>query len=99
MKNELIDYKDFLQRISDDIHFFCKDFFPDEFVLTTQITFKFLFLILLLFGVSFILRNGINLTFRFFFDKEKYPVMKSVYKAKMTNSVANILALGFGNYA
>lgn len=99
MKNELIDYKDFLQRISDEIHFFCKDFFPDEFILTFQIALKFIFLFFLIYAVAFILKNGINLTFRFFFDKEKYPVMKSVYKAKMTNSVANILALGFGSFA
>ncbi|MPT32288.1 mechanosensitive ion channel family protein [Epilithonimonas hungarica] len=99
MKNELIDYKDFLQRISDEIHFFCKDFFPDEFVLSTQITLKFVLLIFLIYLLSFILKNGINLIFRFFFDKEKYPVMKSIYKARVTNSVASILALGFGNYA
>ncbi|MDP9955770.1 miniconductance mechanosensitive channel [Epilithonimonas hungarica] len=99
MKNELIDYKDFLQRISDEIHFFCKDFFPDEFVLSTQITLKFILLIFLIYLLSFILKNGINLIFRFFFDKEKYPVMKSIYKARVTNSVASILALGFGNYA
>lgn len=99
MKKELIDYKDFLQKISDEIHFFCKDFFPDEFVLATQITLKFALLIFLIFVVAILLKNGINLVFRFFFDKEKYPVMKSIYKAKVTNSAANILALGFGNYA
>ncbi|WP_333854336.1 mechanosensitive ion channel family protein [Epilithonimonas sp.] len=99
MKNELIDYKDFLQQISDEIHFFCKDFFPDEFVLTSQITLKFVLLIFLIYAVAFILKNGINLVFRFFFDKEKYPVMKSIYKAKVTNSVANILALIIGKFA
>ncbi len=99
MKKELIDYKDFLQKISDEIHFFCKDFFPDEFILATQITLKFALLIFLIFVVAILLKNGINLVFRFFFDKEKYPVMKSIYKAKVTNSAANILALGFGNYA
>ena len=33
MKDELIGYKDFLQKISDEIHFFCKDFLPEEFIL------------------------------------------------------------------
>ncbi|MBN9336811.1 MAG: mechanosensitive ion channel [Chryseobacterium sp.] len=99
MKNEIKDYKDFLQRISDEIHFFCKDFFPDDFVLACQITLKFALLTLLVFVVSFILKNGINLVFRFFFDKEKYPVMKSIYQAKVTNSVANILALIIGKFA
>ncbi len=99
MKDELKDYKDFLQQISDEIHFFCKDFFPDEFVLSGQITLKFVFFIGLIFLIAFLLKNLINLVFRFFFDKEKFPVMKSIYKARVTNSVANILALGFGNYA
>jgi len=99
MKDELKDYKDFLQQISDEIHFFCRDFLPNEFVLPGQITFKFIFFIALIFLLAFLLRNLINLVFKFFFDKEKYPVMKSIYQAKVTNSVANILALGFGNYA
>lgn len=99
MKDELIGYKDFLQKISDEIHFFCKDFLPEEFILPGQIFLKFLFFIALIYVTAFLLRNLINLIFRFFFDKEKYPVMKSIYQAKVTNSVANILALGFGNYA
>lgn len=99
MKDELKDYKDFLQQISDEIHFFCKDFLPNEFVLSGQITFKFIFFIGLIFLLAFLLKNLINLVFRFFFDKEKFPVMKSIYKARVTSSVANILALAFGNYA
>ena len=99
MKDELINYKDFLQRISDEIHFFCKDYLPEDFILLAQISLKFALLIVLIFVVAFLLRNFINLVFRFFFDKEKYPVMKSIYQAKVTNSVANILALAFGNYA
>jgi len=99
MKDELKDYKDFLQQISDEIHFFCKDFLPNEFVLSGQITFKFVFFIALIFIIAFLLKNLINLVFKFFFDKEKFPVMKSIYKARVTSSVANILALGFGNYA
>lgn len=99
MKDELKDYKDFLQQISDEIHFFCKDFLPNEFVLPGQIFFKFTFFIALIFLLAFLLKQLINLVFRFFFDKEKFPVMKSIYKARVTSSVANILALGFGNYA
>ncbi|SHK61068.1 mechanosensitive ion channel family protein [Epilithonimonas mollis] len=99
MKKEINDYKDFLQQMSDEIHFFCKDFFPDDFVLIGQITLKFLLLILLIYFLSFILKTSINIIFRYFFDKEKYPVMKSIYKAKVTNSVANIMALGLGSYA
>ncbi|WP_313270189.1 mechanosensitive ion channel family protein [Epilithonimonas vandammei] len=99
MKKEINDYKDFLQRISDEIHFFCKDYFPDDFVLIGQITMKFALLLFLIFFLIFILKAIINIVFKFFFDKEKYPVMKSIYKAKVTNSVANILGIGLGHYA
>ena len=99
MKDELIDYKDFLQQISDEIHFFCRDFLPDDLVLSGQIFLKFVFFIFLILLLAFLLKNLINLVFRFFFDKEKFPVMKSIYKARVTSSVANILALGFGKYA
>ena len=99
MKKEINDYKDFLQRISDEIHFFCKDYFPDDFVLIGQITMKFALLLFLIFFLIFILKTIINIVFKFFFDKEKYPVMKSIYKAKVTNSVANILGIGLGHYA
>ena len=99
MKKEINDYKDFLQRISDEIHFFCKDYFPNDFVLIGQITMKFALLLFLIFFLIFILKAIINIVFKFFFDKEKYPVMKSIYKAKVTNSVANILGIGLGHYA
>lgn len=99
MKKEINDYKDFLQRISDEIHFFCKDYFPNDFVLIGQITMKFALLLFLIFFLIFILKTIINIVFKFFFDKEKYPVMKSIYKAKVTNSVANILGIGLGHYA
>ena len=99
MKDELIDYKDFLQQISDEIHFFCRDFLPDDLVLFGQIFSKFFFFIGLILLLAFLLKNLINFVFRFFFDKEKFPVMKSIYKARVTSSVANILALAFGNYA
>ncbi|WP_312761312.1 mechanosensitive ion channel domain-containing protein [Epilithonimonas sp.] len=99
MKKEINDYKDFLQRISDEIHFFCKDYFPDDFVLVVQITMKFALLLFLIFFLISILKTIINIVFKFFFDKEKYPIMKSIYKAKVTNSVANILGIGLGHYA
>lgn len=99
MKKEINDYKDFLQRISDELHFFSKGFFPDDFVLAGQITMKFAFLLAIIFCLMFVLRTSINIIFKNFFDKEKYPVMKSIYKAKVTNSVGNILGLAFGSYA
>lgn len=99
MNKEFLSYRDFLQRFSDDIHYFCKDYLPSDFVLYGQLILKFSLLLAVIFVVNFILKLIINNTFRFFFDKEKFPVMKSIYQARITSSVCNIIALAFGNFA
>lgn len=99
MNKELADTKDFLQNISDYIHFFVKENVPDTFVLLSQIFLKFLFFIAIIYVVDFVIKFIINTIFKLFFDKEKYPVLKSIYSAKITNSIAHIGALLFGSYA
>jgi miniconductance mechanosensitive channel len=49
--------------------------------------------------VDFVIKFIINTIFKLFFDKEKYPVLKSIYSAKITNSIAHMGALLFGSYA
>ncbi|AZI66533.1 mechanosensitive ion channel family protein [Kaistella daneshvariae] len=99
MNKELADTKDFLQNISDYIHFFVKENVPDTFVLLSQIFLKFLFFIAIIYVVDFVIKFIINTIFKLFFDKEKYPVLKSIYSARITNSIAHIGALLFGSYA
>lgn len=99
MNKEITDTKDFLQNISDYIHFFVKENFPDSWVLFLQILGKFLVFIALIFLIDFLFRLLINGIFRLFFDREKYPILKSVYAAKITNSVTHLLALLAGSFA
>ena len=99
MDKELNDTKDFLQNISDYIHVFVKQNSPDSGVLFFQILIKFLFFIGLIYLVDFLIRLLINTVFKLFFDKEKYPVLKSVYAAKITNSISHLLALLVGSFA
>ncbi|WP_027377775.1 mechanosensitive ion channel family protein [Kaistella palustris] len=99
MKKEFIDTKDFLQTLSDTIHFFVKDHFPDSWVLFFQILFKFLFLIALIYLVDFLIALLINTVFRVFFDNKKYPVLKSIYQSRITNSLAHLIALLVGSFA
>lgn len=99
MNKELNDTKDFLQNISDYIHFFVRENSPDSWVLLLQIVLKFVFLVAIIYLVDFIFKVLINAIFKFFFDKEKYPVLKSIYAAKITNSFSHINALLFGSYA
>lgn len=99
MNKEMTDTKDFLQNISDYIHFFVRENSPDSWVLLLQIVTKFVFFIGIIFVVDFLFRLLINSIFKLFFDKDKYPVLKSIYAAKITNSISHINALLFGSYA
>lgn len=99
MNNELKDTKDFLQRISDYIHFFLRDSVPNEWVLLLQIIIKFALFIALIYLVGFLLRLLINTIFRLFYDNDKFPVLKSIYQSRITNSFSNVVALLFGSFA
>lgn len=99
MNNELKDTKDFLQRISDYIHFFLRDSIPNEWVLLFQIIIKFALFIALIYLTGFLLRLLINTIFRLFYDNDKFPVLKSIYQSRITNSFSNVIALLFGSFA
>ncbi|QOW11726.1 mechanosensitive ion channel [Kaistella flava (ex Peng et al. 2021)] len=99
MNKDLTNTKDFLQDISDYIHVFVRDYFPDGWVLLLQILAKFIFFIVIIYLVDFLFKLLINSIFKVFFNKEKYPILKSIYDAKITNSISHINALLFGSYA
>lgn len=99
MKDELQDTKDFLQDISDQIHYFVSANVPNDLVLTCQIILKFLFLAGLVYVLDFIFKILVNTIFKYFFDKEKYPVLKSIYQSRITNSIVHLGALSFAEYA
>ena len=99
MNNELKDTKDFLQRMSDLIHFFLRYNMPDNLVLLLQIIFKFALFGALIYLVSFLMKLLINTIFRVFFAKDKYPVLKSIYQSRITNSFSHLIALLFGSFA
>ena len=99
MNDELKDTKDFLQNISDNIHYFVRDSLPDNWVLLGQIVLKFLFLLVLVYVTDFILKFILNQIFRTFFNDDKYPIQKSIYQSKITNSVAHLIALLFVSFA
>ena len=97
--NEFNNTKDFLQAMSDSLHYFVKDTVPDSWVLLIQIVLKFSFLvgiIVLAYLALSLLMNGI---FKAYFNTDKHPVLKSVYLSKITNSLANLIALLIGSFA
>lgn len=99
MNDELKDTKDFLQNISDSIHYFVKDSLPDDWVLLWQIILKFLLLIFIVYITDFIYKFLLNHIFKIFFYKDKYPILKSVYLSRITNSFSHLIALLFGSFA
>ncbi|WP_332018458.1 mechanosensitive ion channel family protein [Kaistella sp.] len=99
MNDELKDTKDFLQNISDHIHYAVRDTLPDNWVLLGQIVLKFLFLLALIYITDFFLKFILNQIFRTFFNKDQYPIQKSIYQSRITNSVAHLIALLFGSFA
>ena len=99
MNDQIINTKDFLQNASDQLHFYIKENFPDSWVLFFQISAKLLLLGLIIYLLDFLWTVVINFFFKFFVSEEKYPVLKSIYKSKITNSFAHLLALSFGSYA
>ncbi len=50
-------------------------------------------LLVLLFIVDFAFKFIINFVFRLFHDEEKFPILKSIYQSKITNSAAHFAAL------
>ena len=99
MNDELKDTKDFLQEMSDRIHFFVSDMLPERWILLVQIMFKFAFLTALVYLVDFVLKFLLNSIFRAFFNKDQYPGLKSVYQSRITNSLSHLIALLFGSFA
>ncbi|REC49404.1 mechanosensitive ion channel family protein [Chryseobacterium pennipullorum] len=99
MKNEIQDTRDFLQNVSDQIHYFVRDHVHPDLALPIQILLKFIFLAGFIYILDFVFKFIVNTIFKFFFDKEKYPVLKSIYDSRITNSVVHLGALNFGGYA
>ena len=99
MKNEIQDTRDFLQNISDQIHYFVRDHVYADLALPIQIMLKFLFLAGMIYLLDFVFKFIVNTIFKFFFDKEKFPILKSIYDSRITNSVVHLGALNFAGYA
>ncbi len=99
MNKELANTKNFLQTISDYIHFFIQDNVPQIWVTLLQIVAKFAVFAALVYFVNFIFTLIINSIFKLFYDDDQYPIMKSIYLAKITNSLANIIAIMFAGFA
>ncbi|MGU3375932.1 mechanosensitive ion channel family protein [Chryseobacterium sp. M5A1_1a] len=99
MKDEIQDTRDFLQNISDQIHYFVRDHVHPDLALPIQIMLKFIFLAGIIYLLDFVFKLIVNTIFKYFFDKEKFPILKSIYDSRITNSVVHLGALSVAGYA
>ena len=98
MKDEIQGTKDFLQNVSDQIHYFIEDNVAASLQLSFQIVLKFLLLAGITFILDIVLKFIINTVIRQFFNKDKFPVLKSIYQSRVSNSIVHILALNIAKY-
>lgn len=97
MEKEFKQTLNFLQIISDKIHYFVAENIYDLWVL--QAIAKLVFLVLMIYVIDFLLKLLINNVFKLFSDEKKYPVPKAVHESRITHSAAHLFALLFGNMA
>ena len=93
MKDELKDTKDFLQEISEKLYIYIVEVTPQGTAWVFHIIVKLALLLGIFLIFDFIFKITINQVFKIFKNEKKYPVIKSVYESRITNSVAHFMAL------
>ncbi|AZA49127.1 mechanosensitive ion channel family protein [Chryseobacterium carnipullorum] len=93
MKDEIQDTKNFLQEISDQLYIYISQVTPGGMDWIVHIIIKLALLCAVFLIVDFVFKFVINFVFRFFRNDEKYPIIRSIYQSKITNSVAHFSAL------
>lgn len=93
MKDEIQDTKSFLQEISDQLYIYISQVTPGGMDWIVHIIVKLGLLCAVFLIVDFVFKFVINFVFRFFRNDEKYPIIRSIYQSKISNSVAHFAAL------
>lgn len=93
MKDEIQDTKGFLQEISDQLYIYISQVTPGGMDWVVHIIVKLALLCAVFLVVDFVFKFVINFVFRFFRSDEKYPIIRSIYQSKISNSVAHFAAL------
>jgi miniconductance mechanosensitive channel len=93
MKDEIQDTKNFLQEISEQLYIYISQVTPGGMDWIVHIIIKLALLCAVFLVLDFALKFAINFIFRFFKSDEKYPIIRSIYQSKISNSVAHFIAL------
>ncbi|WP_345200174.1 mechanosensitive ion channel family protein [Chryseobacterium ginsengisoli] len=94
MNDQLQETKNFIQELSEQLYLYITKISPSglDWIFHAMVKLSLLIAIFLL--ADFIFKFIINFVFRFFRNETKFPVIKSIYQSKVTNSLGHLLALG-----
>lgn len=93
MNDQLQETKNFIQELSEQLYIYITRISPAGLDWIFHIIVKLSLLLVLFLITDFVFKFIINSIFRLFHNEEKFPILKSVYQAKITNSVAHFAAL------
>jgi miniconductance mechanosensitive channel len=93
MNDQLQETKDFLQELSEPLYVYITKISPSGMAWMFHMVVKMILLTAIFLIIDFVFKLIINNIFRFFHNQEKYPIMKSIYQSKVTNSIAHLVAL------
>ncbi|RXM39679.1 mechanosensitive ion channel protein MscS [Chryseobacterium sp. CH21] len=93
MNDQLQETKNFIQELSEQLYIYITQISPAGLDWVFHIIVKLSLLLVLFFITDFAFKFIINSVFRLFHNEQKFPILKSIYQAKITNSVAHFAAL------
>lgn len=89
---------DFIKQISDYIHFYIRDNFPDGTILFFQILSKLLLLALVVFVVDFVVRKLVEWVLKYISTRYNYTWMKSMIDTKIHVSFVHFVPWVFADF-
>lgn len=93
MNDQLQETKNFIQELSEQLYIYITRISPTGLDWVFHIIIKLSLLVVMFLITDFVFKFLINSVFRLFHNEEKFPILKSVYQSKITNSVAHFAAL------
>lgn len=93
MKDEIKNTQNFIQEFSQQLYIYILELIGPHWAWVFHIIVKLALLVGIFLLVDFIFKFIISSVFRLFANEEKYPILRSVYKSKLTRSFAHLIAL------
>lgn len=93
MNDQLQETKNVIQELSEQLYIYITRISPAGLDWVFHIIVKLSLLLVLFLITDFVFKFVINSVFRLFHNEEKFPILKSIYQSKITNSVAHFAAL------